>query len=347
MGPLSTHDNLVRPDVIGAALAAATSDERWRTLRATLISGGKSNLTFALTSDAGELVLRRPPTGDLLPKAHDMAREARVQRALAATAVPVPEIVIEDLSGDLLGVPCYVMRKVPGYVLRDMLPDGYAAIAAEKVMLADALVDVLVELHSLDPDAIGLSGHGRPEGFLPRQLATWSRQWHESKSDDVPAVDALLERLHRREPRTRRVAILHGDYRLDNCLMHLDDPGRIAAVLDWELSTLGDPLADVGMLLFYWVEAGEPHPALTPALTGTPGFPGRQYLVDRYVARTGADLDDLLTYQAFAHFKFAVIAQGVWARANAGKMADQTFGDLAGEVRRIAEDGLALLETEG
>jgi aminoglycoside phosphotransferase (APT) family kinase protein len=276
-----------------------------------------------------------------------MAREARVQRALAATAIPVPDIVIEDLGGDLLGVPCYVMRKVSGHILRDTLPDGYAATAAEKAALADALVDVLVDLHGLDPRAIGLSAHGRPEGFLPRQLANWSRQWQESKIDDVPAVDALLEQLRRRAPRTQRVAILHGDYRLDNCLMSLDHPGRVAAVLDWELSTLGDPLADVGMFLFYWTETGEPRPALTSALTATAGFPGRQYLVDRYVARTGADMDDLLTYRVFAHFKFAVIAQGVWARAKAGNMADQAFGDLSGEVLRVAEGGLALLEKAG
>ncbi len=344
---MTTYDDLVRPDRVGPALAAVTGDPRWRAPRASLISGGKSNLTFVLTSGAGELILRRPPSGPLLPKAHDMAREARVQRSLAGTPVPVPDIVLEDLDGDLLGVPCYVMRRVAGHVLIDTLPDGYAATADDKVALADALVDVLVELHRLDPAAVGLSGHGRPEGFFPRQLAVWSRQWEQSKVDEVPAVDALLAALRRREPGGRPAAIVHGDYRLDNCLMDPRDPGRVAAVLDWELSTLGDPLADVGMLLFYWSEAGEPRPALTPALTATPGFPGRPHLVDRYVAGTNCDLTDLLTYRAYAHYKFAVIAQGIWARSMAGTMARQDFGDLSGEVVRIAEGGLALLEKAG
>ncbi|MFC0530528.1 phosphotransferase family protein [Phytohabitans kaempferiae] len=341
---MSTHDELVRPDRLGPALAAATGDGRWRTLRAALVSGGKSNLTFLLSSAAGELVLRRPPSGTLLPKAHDMAREARVQRALAGTAVPVPQIVFEDLGGDLLGVPCYVMRRVPGHVLRDSLPDGYAPAAPDKVAMADALVDVLVDLHALDPYTVGLSGHGRPEGFYARQVATWYQQWQQSKMDDVPAIDALVAKLRARTPRDVRAAIVHGDYRLDNCLLDRHNPGRITAVLDWELSTLGHPLADVGMLLFYWTESGEPRPVLTPALTATAGFPGRRHLVDRYVARTGADLADLLTFWAYAHFKFAVIAQGVWTRSLAGTMADQDFGDLSHEVVRIAERGLELLE---
>lgn len=341
---MAGYDSLVRPDRIGPAIAEVTSDPRWRTLKVELIAGGKSNLTFQLTSDAGKLILRRPPTGELLPKAHDMGREARIQRALAGTAVPVPEIVLEDLEGELLGVPCYVMNKVTGHVLRDRLPQGYASTEAEKVAIADALIDVLVDLHRLDPYAIGLAEHGRPVGFFPRQLRRWGQQWADSKTHDVPAIDALMRRLAKRAPAADRVSIVHGDYRLDNCLMDIHDPGRVVAVLDWELSTLGDPLADVGMLLFYWTEAGEPQPMLTPALTATPGFPPRRHLLDRYVAGTGADLTDLLTYQAYSHFKFAVIAQGVGVRAAAGKMADQDFGDLSAEVLRIAEDGLALLE---
>jgi aminoglycoside phosphotransferase (APT) family kinase protein len=178
-------------------------------------------------------------------------------------------------------------------------------------------------------------------------LRVWQRQWLGSKTVEAPAVDALLERLAQRPPGPGRAAIVHGDYRLDNCLMDPADPGRVAAVLDWELSTLGDPLADLGMLLFYWTQAGDPEPALTPSLTAATGFPPRRHLVERYVARTGTDVADLLVWQAFAHAKFAVIAQGVWSRATAGKMADQDFGGLSGEVVRIAEAGLDLLDTEG
>ncbi|WP_116450857.1 phosphotransferase family protein [Blastococcus litoris] len=343
---MADHAALVRLDVVGPALAAATGDGRWTDVEAELIAGGKSNLTFAVRSPAGELVLRRPPSGDLLPSAHDMGRETRVQRALAATAVPVPSIVLHD-EGDLLGVPFYVMTKVPGHVVRDELPAGYADTPEQKRAIADALVDVLVELHAVDPAAVGLAGYGRPDGFLERQLRRWTAQWESTATQPVAAVDALAARLSRRLPASApRPAIVHGDYRLDNCLLDPHDPARIAAVLDWELSTVGDPLTDVGMLLFYWVEPGEPAPVLTPAVTRAPGFPARSHLAERYAARAGLDLGELVFYEAFAHFKFAAIAQGIAARVAAGAMAGQDFGDLDGEVRRIAEAGLARLEQE-
>jgi aminoglycoside phosphotransferase (APT) family kinase protein len=249
-GEVTDHADLVRLDVVGPAIASETGDPRWAACKATLIAGGKSNLTFVLRSPAGELVLRRPPSGDLLPSAHDMGRETRVQQALAGSAVPVPEIVLHD-DGDLLGVPFYVMSKVPGHVVRDELPPGYADTAAQKRGIADALVDVLVELHSVDPASVGLSDYGRPEGFLERQVRRWTAQWERTATAPVPAVDELAARLARRLPSVpQRPAIVHGDYRLDNCLLDPHDPSRIAAVLDWELSTLGDPLTDVGMLLF-------------------------------------------------------------------------------------------------
>jgi aminoglycoside phosphotransferase (APT) family kinase protein len=342
-GPVIDH--LVRLDLLTPVLVAATGDDRWRTCEASLITGGKSNLTFELRSPAGELILRRPPTGDLLPTAHDMGREARVQRALAGSAVPVPSIVLCD-DGRLLGVPMYVMAKVPGRVIQNQLPAGYADSEADRVAIADVLIDVLAELHAIDPTDVGLTDYGRPDGFVERQLRRWTKQWQSTMTEPVPAVDELLARLGRRIPRDQRRAIVHGDYRLDNCMLALDDPRRIVAVLDWELSTLGDPLTDVGMLLFYWVEADEPVPALTPAVTRQPGFPGRRHLVERYAERTGWDLRDLAFYEAFAHFKFAAVAQGIAARAASGSMAGQKFGDLSQEARRIAEAGLARLRRE-
>ncbi len=338
---------LVRLDVVGPALAAVTGDPRWSACAAELVAGGKSNLTFVLRSAAGELVLRRPPSGELLPSAHDMGRETRGQRALAGSAVPVPAIVLHD-DGALIGVPFYVMSKVDGLVVRDELPPGYADTAEDKRAIADALVDVLVELHALDPAAVGLTGYGRPDGFLERQLRRWTAQWESTATHPVPAVDELAARLARRLPvATHRPAIVHGDYRLDNCLLDPREPARIAAVLDWELSTLGDPLTDVGMLLFYWVEPGEPRPALTPATTQAAGFPGRAHVAERYASRAGVDLSELVFYEAFAHFKFAAIAQGIAARVAAGAMAGQDFGDLDDEVRRIAEAGLTRLDQEG
>lgn len=339
--------DVVRPDRLGPALAARLGDDRWRTCTATLVSGGKSNLTFEVASPAGVVVLRRPPTGALLPSAHDMGREARVQRALRPTDVPVPEILLEDDTGEILGAPCYVMERVAGHVIRSRLPEGYAGSPAGKVAIADALVDVLARLHAVDIDAVGLRGHGRPEGFLERQIRRWTGQWERSATHEVPAVDELGRRLAATLPPSYGSAVVHGDYRLDNCLMHPTDPGRVAAVLDWELSTLGDPLTDLGLLLFYWREPGEREPSLTPAVTRTPGFPGRAHLVERYAAATGADLQHLGFYEAFAHFKFAVIAQGIAARVAAGAMAGQHFGDLDGEVVATAEAGLARLAQEG
>jgi aminoglycoside phosphotransferase (APT) family kinase protein len=338
------HENLIRPDLVGPALARALADPRWEHLEAELVPGGKSNLTFVLTSDAGTAVLRRPPSGPLLPRAHDMAREARIQRALAATSVPVPAILLEEGTGELIGAPFYVMEKVDGYVIRDALPDGYAESAQDRHKIADVLVDTLADLHAVDPVEVGLGDLGRPTGYAERVVRRWSDQWERSKSRDVPAVDELARRLRADPPAGPGGAIVHGDFRLDNCIMAARMPPEVAAVLDWELATLGDPLADLGLTLFYWRESGDVKPSLTPAPSMLPGFPPRSYLADRYAKRTGADLADLTAYMALAHFKSAVIAQGIAARVAAGSMAGQDFGDLSAEIDRIAAEGLELLE---
>ncbi len=338
------YENLTRLDLVGPALARALDDPGWERLEATLVSGGKSNLTFELTSEVGRAVLRRPPDGPLLPRAHDMGREARVQRALAGTPVPVAAILFED-AGELIGVPFYVMEKVDGYVIRDTLPAGWADSAASRHAIADVLVDTLADLHAIDPDEVGLSGFGRPAGLGERQVRRWSDQWERSKSRDVPAVDELARLLRADPPRGPGGAIVHGDFRIDNCLLGKQMPPAVRAVLDWELSTLGEPLADLGLFIFYWREPTDPKPALTPAPTRQPGFPARAYLAERYARRTGADLSELTAWVALAHFKSAVVAQGIAARVRAGSMAGQQFGDIDGEVDRIATEGLALLTT--
>ena len=330
-------DDLVRPAALGELLVGATGDERWREPLAALISGGKSNLTFELTSPAGALVLRRPPTGDLPPGAHDMGREVAIQRALAPTAVPVARIVLWHPEPEPLGVPFYVMEKVDGHVIRAELPPSYADTPAQRVAMADALVDVLVDLHALDPVAIGLGDLGKPSGFMARQVDRWGKRGH------APSITALGTALAGRVPESPPPAVIHGDLRLDNCLTDPHDPGRIAAVLDWELATVGDPLTDLGLLLFYWREPGEPQSDLVPTVTALPGFPDRGHLVERYATRSGRDPGDLAFYQAFAHLKFAVITEGIAARVASGAMAGQDFGALDGEVVRIAEAGLDLL----
>jgi aminoglycoside phosphotransferase (APT) family kinase protein len=340
------YENLTRLDLVGPALVRALKDPGWERLEASLVSGGKSNLTFELTSNAGEAVLRRPPDGPLLPRAHDMAREARVQRALAGTPVPVAAILLED-TGELIGVPFYVMEKVDGYVVRDTLPAGWAESAQDRHAIADVLVDTLADLHTVDPAEVGLSDFGRPSGLGERQVRRWSDQWERSKTRDVPAVDELARRLRADPPAGPGGAIVHGDFRIDNCLLARQVPPAVNAVLDWELATLGEPLADLGLLLFYWRQSGETKPVLTPAPSMLPGFPPRSYLAERYAKRTGADLGGLPAWVALAHFKFAMISQGIAARVRAGSMAGsmagQEFRDIDGEIDRIAADGLALL----
>ncbi|MCD6638670.1 MAG: phosphotransferase family protein [Nocardioides sp.] len=331
--------DLVRLDRLGPRLAEVTGEEAWRDSRAELISGGKSNLTFTLTSAAGELVLRRPPTGDLLPSAHDMGREARVQRSLAGTDVPAAPIVLYD-DGELIGIQCYVMEKVPGHVIRGELPDGYATTAAERTRMALAFVDTLAALHAVDPGAVGLGDYGRPAGFMERQVRRWTGQWEASRSHDVAEIDELGRRLAAAVPVQRRSTIVHGDFRTDNVVYDAADPGRINAVLDWELSTLGDPLADVGLLMLFWRDADEGDLSLIPGVSHLPGFPDRASMLERYAAASGADLSDLGYYRAFAHFKFAIIVQGVAARSAAGAMGGQDFGDLDDEILRLAQAGL-------
>ncbi|CAN5208927.1 phosphotransferase family protein [soil metagenome] len=340
-------DELTQPARLGAALARVTGDARWAHCTARHIAGGRSNLTFEVTSAAGAAIMRRPPSGELLPSAHNMGREVRVQRALAGSNVPVPEIILFDTDGDLVGVPCYVMAKVEGHVIRETVPPGYAETSDDRRGIADVLVDTLVELHAIDPVDVGLGDFGRPDGFLERQLRRWNEQWERSATHDVPEVVGLGQLLAAALPKSQRSSIVHGDYRLDNCVMDDRDPQRIAAVLDWELSSLGDPLTDLGMLLFYWREPHEPQLSIAPTVTSQPGFPPRKYLAERYAQAAGVTLDDIEYYVAFAHFKFAVIVQGVAARVASGSMAGQDFGSLDATVRDTARSGLRILEQRG
>src|ERR1700722_18035187 len=221
--------SLTRTEALGPLLSRATGDDRWRRLEAELITGGKSNLTYLLRSPAGELILRRPPSGAVLATAHDMNREVRVQRALAQTAVPVPEVILYD-DGDLLGVPCYVMTKVDGLVLRgSALPAGFAATGAERTALGNALADGLADLHAIDPAAVGLADFGRPQGFVERQVRRWRTQWEASLDMPAPAVDELGSRLAANVPVSPAAAIAHGDYRIDNCIVDAGDPGPLPA----------------------------------------------------------------------------------------------------------------------
>jgi aminoglycoside phosphotransferase (APT) family kinase protein len=220
-------------------------------LHAALLSGGRSNLTYTLTDGPRRWVLRRPPLGHVLATAHDMRREFRVMRALAPTPVPVPCMVFEHAEPDVLGAPFYVMELVEGVIYRTT--DDLVRLDGDGARrLGHAFLDSLAALHVVDPATVGLADFGRPDGYLARQVGRWTKQLASSRSREVPGFDDLAARLAEDVPATQRASIVHGDYRLDNAIVSADDPGHLQAVLDWEMATLGDPLADLALFNLYW-----------------------------------------------------------------------------------------------
>jgi aminoglycoside phosphotransferase (APT) family kinase protein len=336
------------PAVVGPYLSRALDDERWATPDVTLIAGGKSNLTYRVESPAGAVVLRRPPLGHVLPTAHDMVREHTVMTALGGTAVPVPRTLHLCTDSEVLGQPFYVMELVEGHVCRDTLPAGYADRLEQRRAVGEGLVDVLADLHEVQPDQVGLQDFGRPDGYLERQVRRWLTQWDATRLDGYDDLDVLGADLAASLPTTQRSTVVHGDYRLDNTLLDVAQPGRIAAVLDWEMSTLGDPLADLGVLLGYWSQADDDGPrraaVVVPAATVLEGFPTRSEVAERYATRTGLDLGPLPWYAAFAAFKLAVVCAGIVARVRGGAMVGPGFDDIEDRIRPLVEVGRTTLD---
>ncbi len=339
------------PAVVGPLLAEAMHDPRWVGSTVALISGGKSNLTYRVRSDAGEVILRRPPLGHILPTAHDMGREYRVLSALHGSAVPVPRTLLLGTEDGPLQTPFYVMERVVGHICRDELPPGYADTPADRAAIGRGLIDVLAALHTIHPDQLGLADFGRPQGFVERQLRRWYEQWQRSKDDDLPALDALRDDLATTLPPQGQAGIVHGDYRLDNTVLHPTRAGEIVAVLDWEMSTLGDPLADLGALLAYWSEEADDEVLVRARMfgpvTAAAGFPSRADLIERYAQQTGFDLSAISWYQAFAFFKLAVICQGIAARAAGGAMLGSGFDEARGMVDPLVQAGRRQLDRGG
>jgi len=313
-----------------------------------LVAGGRSNLTYRVSDAAGsDVVLRRPPAGHVLPTAHDMGREYRVVTALGPTSVPVPRTFGYCPDPEVTGAPFYVMEFVRGHILRDAPTSEQVLDEAARRRAGESLVDVLADLHDLDIDAVGLGDLGRREGYIARQLERWHRQFGQSQVAGVDRpgdVDRVYELLASSIPPQSWPAIVHGDYRLDNTM--LADDGSVAAVLDWEICTLGDPLADVGLLMVYWTERDDGFSALGPAPTSLPGFPTRAELAERYSVRTRRDLSGLDFYVAFGYWKLACILQGVQARYAAGfgagdRTGTETFG---AQVRLLGAQALRTAE---
>jgi aminoglycoside phosphotransferase (APT) family kinase protein len=293
----------------------------------SLISGGRSNLTYRLDLTGATLVLRRPPLGHVLPTAHDMSREYRVLTALAGTDVPVPELVAACADAEVIGAPFYLMRYVDGRVLRTA-QDGADLTQAQGAALSEALAVMLARIHGTDIEARGLAGFGRPDGYLARQLGRWQRQWELSASREVPGYTALVARLAAGLPASADGTLVHGDYRLDNTLVTLGDRPAIAAVVDWEMSTLGDPLADLGLTLTYWADPGDSEwlaMNVGAAVTGRPGFATVAGFAARYAELTGRDVSNIGYYMAFGCFKLAVVLEGIHARYLQHKTVGEGF----------------------
>jgi aminoglycoside phosphotransferase (APT) family kinase protein len=309
-----------------------------------LIAGGRSNLTYRVSDANGmRMVLRRPPLGHVLATAHDMAREHRIISAVGSTGVPVPRCLGLCTDEEVNGAPFYVMAFVDGTVLDspekgELLPQHLRAGASEH------LIDVLADLHAVDIDAVGLGDLAKREGYVERQVKRWSTQWENSKTRELPAIEEVSRLLSRDIPVQQGVSIAHGDYRFGNVLTDVAN-GRVAAVLDWELCTLGDPLADLGYIGIYWTDPGQPiNRANDPS--GLAGFPAYDDLVDRYARRTGRDVSNVGYYRAFSSFRLAVISEGVYARYLKGAMGTQDFDPTPMKLstENLAEAALSALK---
>jgi len=314
-------------------------------ISATPIGDGHSNVTYLIERDGAEVVLRRPPRPPLPPSAHDVLREARLLRALRSTPARVPDVLAVCAEQETIGAPFYVMELVEGDVIVTSVPPALDA-PAERQRIGEELIDALVEIHSVDWRSVGLEGFGKPTGYLERQLRRFGGLWELNRTREIPAVESVGSWLAENVPSSLEATIVHGDFRLGNTIFAPASPARLAAVLDWEMATIGDPLADIGYLCMMWTEAGDPTGGLREHLgkvTRAEGFPTRAELIERYEARSGRSMSDIRWYTTLALWKSVVFMEGNYKRAIAGTTDDpylKQFGDgvldLASQAEMVA-----------
>jgi len=313
-------------------------------LSATPIGEGHSNVTFILSTGA---VLRRPPRGPLPPSAHDVLREARLLRALEPTPVRVPRVLAVSADSEVIGAPFYLMEEVHGDVITDSMPASLDN-PGQRARIADQLIDALVELHAVDWESVGLEGFGKPNGYLERQLRRFTGLWEHNQTRELPEVEQLHDWLAANMPESPEATIVHGDYRLGNTMFAADPPARLAAIFDWEMATIGDPLADLGYLVMSWTQPGDPASKfMLQRVTMLPGFPTRQELIGRYEERSGRSMGAVNWYVTLALWKAIVFMEGNYKRALAGSTDDpylKSFGDgvieIAQRALRVSQHGL-------
>ncbi|MGN5240354.1 MULTISPECIES: phosphotransferase [unclassified Rhodococcus (in: high G+C Gram-positive bacteria)] len=325
---LRTHLQTAAPGLLDGALTAR------------LISGGRSNLTYGVSNGERELVLRRPPLGHVLETAHDMAREHRVITALAGTEVPVPRTHLLCTDTEVIGAPFYLMDLVPGTPFRtaeELAPLGEDRVRA----ISERTIDTLARLHAVEPATVGLANFGRPEGFLGRQVHRWKTQLDASRSRTLDGADELHRLLVEHLPSASGAAIVHGDYRLDNVL--IDERDQVAAVLDWEMATLGDPLTDVALLVVYQQLADRDGPVPVSTVSRAPGFLSEDAMVSRYANASGRNLSGMAFHLGLAYFKLAVILEGIHFRFLQGQTVGDGFSAFGDAVEPLLREGLSAL----
>jgi aminoglycoside phosphotransferase (APT) family kinase protein len=328
-------------DALAAFLAREAPGLLAGPLTGQVVAGGKSNLTYVVGDGVRTVVVRRPPLGHVLATAHDMVREHRVVRALRDTPVPVPETYAVCATDEVIGAPFYVMEHVAGTPYRRA--SDLAALGPDRTRLvAERMVDTLVDLHAVDPEAVGLGDFGRPEGFLERQVRRWRQQLDASRSRDLPGIDDLHARLAASVPASGAASVVHGDYRLDNLLV--DDDDTVTAVLDWEMATLGDPLTDVALLEAYQSLPETVGAGAVSDVSRAPGFPTGTDLLARYGEASGRDLSSLSFHLGLAYFKLAVILEGIHYRYTKGQTVGEGFAHIGEATAPLVAAGLRALD---
>ena len=330
-----------------AAYLAPRLEHPIEPLQVSQFPGGHSNLTYCISAGRTEYVLRRPPLGPVPPKAHDMAREYHVLSQIGPHFSPAPRIFLLCEDQSVLGAPFFLMERRKGVTIRRQVPPEIAAHQDYPPRISESFIDCLAELHAIDIRRHGLDAIGRPEGFLERQVRGWSGRWGRARTEPVPEMEALSEWLAREMPASQPATIVHNDYKLDNLILDPQDPGHITAVLDWEMTTVGDPLVDLGIVLCYWSQAGDPpmrREAISP-VTAQPDWYSRQALMQRYASASGRDLTGIRYYEIFGLYKLAVVLQQIYHRFHAGQTNDQRFADFNHRVRGLAESAVLVLET--
>jgi aminoglycoside phosphotransferase (APT) family kinase protein len=304
--------------------------------------GGHSNLTYLLRAPVGEYVLRRGPLGPVAPKAHDMAREYKVLKAVHPVFPPAPEVfrLCEDAS--IIGAVFFIMERRHGIVVRDRVPPELAAFPEYPARVSQGFVDCLVQLHSVDIEKHGLTSLGKPGGFLERQVRGWFERWKGAKTEEIPLMDRLIQWLTDHLPVSPAPTLVHNDFKLDNLMLNSSDPGRIEAVLDWEMATVGDPLVDLGLILCYWSQPSDPG-GTKPSITSQPGWFTRDQLLSRYAEQTGRDLSLINYYEVFALFKLAVVLQQIYVRFHRGQTQDERFRHFDKRVHNLIQQAAALI----